>query len=131
MSLFRSDEERRAVVKAWGTKAGIRGGLLGGLIGGMTPLARPWMDSTVVRIWPTAPRWASFTLSVVMLSMLLGAMAGVILRGFTQQSFQRFVRSELIARGIRVCVRCGYCLTGNTSGVCPECGTSVAPATSA
>jgi hypothetical protein len=23
------------------------------------------------------------------------------------------------------CQRCGYCLTGNTSGVCPECGTKV------
>ena len=23
------------------------------------------------------------------------------------------------------CTRCGYCLTGNLSGVCPECGTRV------
>ncbi len=23
------------------------------------------------------------------------------------------------------CTRCGYCMTGNTSGVCPECGTAV------
>ncbi len=23
------------------------------------------------------------------------------------------------------CVRCGYNLTGNTSGLCPECGTSI------
>jgi hypothetical protein len=23
------------------------------------------------------------------------------------------------------CRHCGYCLTGNTSGVCPECGTPV------
>ena len=23
------------------------------------------------------------------------------------------------------CTRCGYCLTGNVSGVCPECGTPV------
>jgi hypothetical protein len=25
------------------------------------------------------------------------------------------------------CVNCGYDLAGNTSGVCPECGTSVPP----
>jgi hypothetical protein len=25
------------------------------------------------------------------------------------------------------CRRCGYCLTGNTSGVCPECGRKIAP----
>jgi hypothetical protein len=23
------------------------------------------------------------------------------------------------------CSKCGYCLTGNTSGVCPECGTRI------
>jgi hypothetical protein len=23
------------------------------------------------------------------------------------------------------CIECGYCLTGNSSGVCPECGTAV------
>jgi hypothetical protein len=23
------------------------------------------------------------------------------------------------------CARCGYCLTGNASGVCPECGTRI------
>lgn len=25
------------------------------------------------------------------------------------------------------CRRCGYCLHGNTSGACPECGTRTAP----
>jgi len=25
----------------------------------------------------------------------------------------------------RVCKSCGYNLTGNTSGVCPECGTTI------
>ena len=28
------------------------------------------------------------------------------------------------------CQSCGYSLTGNTSGVCPECGTAVNPTTS-
>jgi hypothetical protein len=32
------------------------------------------------------------------------------------------VRRERRARGL--CVRCGYDLTGNVSGVCPECGTT-------
>jgi hypothetical protein len=26
---------------------------------------------------------------------------------------------------LSLCLRCGYSLTGNTSGVCPECGTAV------
>jgi hypothetical protein len=25
----------------------------------------------------------------------------------------------------QLCVQCGYSLTGNTSGICPECGTSI------
>ena len=33
-----------------------------------------------------------------------------------------------VGPGEPTCLRCGYCLVGNTSGVCPECGTSVAPA---
>lgn len=28
------------------------------------------------------------------------------------------------------CITCGYSLAGNTSGVCPECGSSVMPRTS-
>jgi len=27
--------------------------------------------------------------------------------------------------GCRICVPCGYDLTGNTSGICPECGAAV------
>ena len=37
-------------------------------------------------------------------------------------------RDEL--RGRRCCARCGYDLTGNTSGVCPECGTPARPISS-
>jgi uncharacterized paraquat-inducible protein A len=25
----------------------------------------------------------------------------------------------------RVCHKCGYCLTGNVKGICPECGTRI------
>ncbi len=37
------------------------------------------------------------------------------------------VPSSLVARSRRrrgLCLKCGYDLTGNVSGVCPECGTS-------
>jgi uncharacterized paraquat-inducible protein A len=37
------------------------------------------------------------------------------------------IRLELIRRGIPVCLGCGYNLTGNTSGVCPECGQPFEP----
>jgi hypothetical protein len=53
------------------------------------------------------PYWLAFSL-FLMISAL-----GVIQR-------RRICPSE-----IGVCVRCRYNLTGNTSGICPECGTPV------
>lgn len=39
------------------------------------------------------------------------------------------VRPPRAASGsVRACTTCGYNLTGNESGVCPECGTAVPPA---
>ncbi|HEX4797431.1 MAG TPA: hypothetical protein VH370_26795 [Humisphaera sp.] len=38
--------------------------------------------------------------------------------------FYRFVRARLRKRAGR-CLSCGYDLTGNQSGVCPECGTKL------
>ena len=34
------------------------------------------------------------------------------------------LRVQLVASGISICIPCGYNLTGNVSGVCPECGSS-------
>jgi hypothetical protein len=36
-----------------------------------------------------------------------------------------------VRRGPGDCVRCGYSLIGNTSGVCPECGTTIQGSSSA
>ena len=38
---------------------------------------------------------------------------------------QRFLRQRLNDRGIPICMTCGYDLTGNVNGVCPECGTEI------
>ncbi len=35
------------------------------------------------------------------------------------------LRERLRAHGIAICITCGYDLTGNVSGRCPECGTEV------
>ena len=36
----------------------------------------------------------------------------------------RSFRARSAGRGAHLCPRCGYDLTGNVSGVCPECGTA-------
>ena len=42
-----------------------------------------------------------------------------------------FIRGPMRRRNRRrrhgLCLKCGYDLTGNTSGVCPECGTAIDP----
>jgi predicted RNA-binding Zn-ribbon protein involved in translation (DUF1610 family) len=39
-----------------------------------------------------------------------------------RRSVRRRVREELNTRGLPVCTACGYNLTGNVTGTCPECG---------
>jgi len=48
----------------------------------------------------------------------LTILAGYPMLAFIRGPFRRFRRRR---RGL--CVQCGYNLTGNTTGVCPECGT--------
>ncbi len=40
-------------------------------------------------------------------------------------AIRRHLRRYLNAKGLRTCLTCGYDLTGNTSSICPECGTTV------
>lgn len=42
-------------------------------------------------------------------------------------SFRDHIRSAIIARGIPICRRCGYNLTGLNEPRCPECGTPFEP----
>ena len=57
---------------------------------------------------------------------LLGALALVLPAGHLAfAAGRRWRRRRHAARGL--CPACGYDLTGNTSGVCPECGNQFAP----
>ena len=40
-----------------------------------------------------------------------------------RRAMRRDIRRILVKRGVTICIPCGYDLTGNTSGRCPECGT--------
>jgi len=46
---------------------------------------------------------------------------------YTRRDIRRRLRTQLAKKGIPVCIPCGYNLTGNESGVCPECGTEIIP----
>ncbi|MHC5108401.1 MAG: hypothetical protein ACYTHJ_00815 [Planctomycetota bacterium] len=54
--------------------------------------------------------------ALVVLTMLIGFMERVFRPVRTE------VRRQVLARGLPICIRCGYDLTGNVTGSCPECG---------
>lgn len=53
----------------------------------------------------------------------IGAMAVVIY--FPRSKIRKHLRRQLNKLGIPTCMECGYDLAGNTSGVRPECGSSI------
>jgi len=68
-----------------------------------------------------------FTSSRVMVPFFhIGAVALLIAIACILPDFLRALR-EANRRWDNQCVDCGYSLTGNTSGVCPECGRMVLP----
>ncbi len=51
--------------------------------------------------------------------------AGGVTVWLVQQRIKHNLRLLLNKRGLPTCVPCGYDLTGNVSGACPECGTTI------
>ena len=51
-----------------------------------------------------------------------GGTGFVALRWYSRHRYRRFLRERLNSQGIPICMKCGYDLTGNVSGICPECG---------
>eukprot|EP00752_Nemacystus_decipiens_P017351 g15547.t1 len=72
-------------------------------------------------------------IAVALMGVLVASFAGTTLD--TACRLQRYVVQELARtllpkRGPNDCLACGYDLTGNTSGVCPECGAEASDAPS-
>jgi hypothetical protein len=68
--------------------------------------------------WHVAPRWGRS--SVMLIPMLI---LGLFVGAAAPQLVRIRVRRSRQAKSM--CSACGYNLTGNTSGVCPECGKRV------
>lgn len=65
--------------------------------------------------------WVDRSKHIVLYSLLFGypSLVAVMLR----RRIRSGLRRELVQSGVPTCLSCGYDLTGNESGVCPECGT--------
>ncbi|MBK8914088.1 MAG: hypothetical protein IPM64_05705 [Phycisphaerales bacterium] len=68
--------------------------------------------------WIGLPHW--FALVVVVLALIVAFYIGIGL--FWERPMTRAVRRELVGRGIRICVNCGYDCRAQQQPRCPECG---------
>lgn len=69
-------------------------------------------------------RWVQFSSTVisVVVASFVSASSMIAVTGIYRHRFRRFLRRELLALGVPICLECGYDLTCNTSHRCPECG---------
>ena len=72
--------------------------------------------------------WVMRIFCVELASLAILLLSGVVVFMGTLRWFRGFAWSAEIERKRRHgrCEACGYDLTGNVSGVCPECGTKIA-----
>ncbi len=59
--------------------------------------------------------------------LLLLVLSPAAIPFFFRRTIQRSLRRQLCDSGVPVCISCGYDLAGNTTGECPECGSSSRP----
>lgn len=70
----------------------------------------------IPRAWMSTVGWLIVALTVIA--------CWVVVLSF-RKSIRRILWRLLVEHGIACCTSCGYDLTGNTSGICPECGTPI------
>jgi len=61
--------------------------------------------------------------------LIYGLLAGspLLLIWLWNRRLRRSLRVQLRRKGVFLCIPCGYDLTGNVSGRCPECGAGIIP----
>ena len=72
-----------------------------------------------------------FRLPQSMFGGIVGGITGgsgtVMLTWSWRRRCRRYLRAQLIERGIPICLKCGYDLRGQVDPRCPECGTPCDP----
>ena len=72
--------------------------------------------------WRTLRYKAGLPLSPLLIYALMVIAAQTLLVLALRKRAGRRLRAELNELGHTVCMACGYDLTGNVTGICPECG---------
>lgn len=114
---------QRQLIKSWRMWATVIGVSIG--LGTIVPLMPLWLP------WLVPGLRFSIAMQVVVTtigSILPGLILPIGLNLAIRQPFRRHLRERLAARGVPICIPCGYDLRGLTEARCPECGTPFDPA---
>ena len=121
---FETREEAARVLKVWHERLMISPKFWLALIG-YTVVVGLTVTLVVFYLRP----WFGFS-SGIFGAIVCAATGGTSMAAITwlwRRQCRRFLRAELISRGVPVCVRCCYDLRGQDVPRCPECGTSFDP----
>ncbi len=121
LARFASDEERTAAFKAF--QRGFirrRSFWLACLLFG---LANAAVIAVSPRLLPRAVAGLlPHPLGIMILSSMVGACWGIGFLYIWNRPLRRHLRRWLADRGVPICIRCGYDLSGQIEPRCPECG---------
>ena len=122
LRLLDTDAERKRLLRDSRRKMKHKGWYFAALFVGIIVLARSpdFVELIVGGYLSPFPTWP---LSILVAG-LEGAVFGLAIQRLWYKPLRDQVRRELIARGIPVCLHCGYSLTGLSEPRCPECGES-------
>ncbi len=129
LALFDSEEERKAVIKqfrrrAWRTRRYWVQAL--GFVLAASVIYSLLMFSAMSAarlVFPGVPQFVSSGLAGV----LIGGFSGFAVQFLWRRPLQRYLREQLIAKGVPICIECGYDLRGQVDPRCPECGRAFDP----
>ena len=72
-----------------------------------------------MRQWFRVP----MNLFIAVVVVVTGGSGTVGITWFLRNRCRRYLREQLVARGVPICLKCGYDLRGQVAPRCPECGT--------
>jgi hypothetical protein len=80
------------------------------------------------KLWtPADPQQAILRTAIAGAAMMVCSLGpALLLLCYCTRQYRRALRFAMVDVGLPICTQCGYDLTGNLSGVCPECGTAMA-----
>ncbi len=116
---FENDRERKQILKQCSRKTMLNWKRICVFVAAIALLV---LAVTVLRVqirgMINLPTWVSSGL----IGGFVGGLIGGTFQWYLRNSMRKYLREQLIARGVPICLHCGYDLRGQTEPRCPECG---------